>query len=55
MARIIPPGCWMDTLKKIRVMRSREEAPVDSMGCDQIADGDIGAEVTFCHLCHIGI
>ncbi len=39
-----PPN-WREVLKKIRIMRQNEDAPVDTQGCERTADEDEGPEV----------
>jgi hypothetical protein len=32
------PVNWQEQLDKIKIMRSEQNAPVDTMGCDTLAD-----------------
>ncbi|XP_071444783.1 endonuclease III-like protein 1 [Hetaerina americana] len=44
-ANIGKPDNWMETLNNIREMRKNNDAPVDTMGCDQCSDREVTPEV----------
>ena len=39
-------NCWREHLNNIERMRSERNAPVDSMGCEQICDKSAAPEVS---------
>jgi len=46
MSRSQQQICWQEHLKNIEEMRSERNAPVDSMGCEQICDKSAPPEVS---------